>query len=275
MFLTTLIVVGTIAYVGVKTMSTELWRTKRKETPTSESDASSADVSVTVMPKPWLSAESFSAEDIKYEQKQMLAEQRYRAVATASLWLTVGGTLFPILKIVSIPLTVYSTLPIFESSFRSLFAEGKFKPATVSSALIVGTLLTDHYLSAALLTWIHHRSLNLGRHVRTLIEQTTSGATADLVDKASQVFGNPPRSVWKVHEHIEVQIPFAQLQSGDVIVVSQGEFIPVDGTVTGGEALVNMVLLSGSGASVPVNEGEFVYARAFVTDGRIQIRVDK
>jgi Cu2+-exporting ATPase len=81
--------------------------------------------------------------------------------------------------------------------------------------------------------------------------------------------------VWKVHEHIEVQIPFAQLQPGDVIVVSQGEFIPVDGTVTGGEALVNMVLLNGSGASVPVNEGESVYARAFVTDGRIQIRVEK
>jgi Cu2+-exporting ATPase len=187
----------------------------------------------------------------------------------------VGGTLFPILKIISIPLTVYSTLPIFESSFRSLFAEGKFKPATVSSALIVGALLTDHYLSAALLTWIHHRSINLGRHVQTLIEHTTSGVTADLVDKASQVFGNPPRTVWKVHENIEVQIPFTQLQAGDLIVVSQGEFIPVDGTVTDGEAFVNMVLINGSGGSVPVHAGESVYARTFVTDGRIRIRVEK
>lgn len=275
MFLTTLLVVGTIAYVGVKTISTELWRTKPKDTQMPERDASPAAVSVTVMPGAWFAAKNFSAQSIKDEQKQMLTEQRHRAVATASLWLTLGGTFFPVLKIVSIPLTVYSTLPIFESSFRSLFVEGRFKPSTVSSALIVGTLLTEHYLSAALLTWVHHRSLKLGRHFQSVIEHTTSGVTADLVDKASQLFGNSPRSVWKVHENIEVQIPFAQLQSGDVIVVSQGEFIPVDGTVTDGEAFVNRLLISGSGGSVPVQVGESVYARTFVTDGRIRIQVDK
>jgi cation transport ATPase len=277
MLITTLLVAGSVAYIGVKAAATT-WRRPTQQAQHAQASPSSA-VAVTVIEG--VDAANGIIDDTddpgKAEErsKHRLAERRYRAVAATSVWLTLGGILFPPLTIMSIPLTVYSTVPILESGYRSLFSRGQIRPSVINSALIVSTLLTDRYLPAAALTWMHHTVRHMSLQIQEVVELAKSEVTSDLSNLASQVMGNPPRTVWKVNENVEIQTPFAELQIGDVIVAGRGEFIPVEGRVTAGEATVSMILRSGVSTPVPVSEGDHVYARSFVTEGRIRIQIEQ
>jgi cation transport ATPase len=279
MLITTLLVAGSAVYVGVKTAATS-WRCKPTQQAQHAQTSPSSVIAVTVVGRTNAANGSINDTDddpgkAEERSKARLSERRYRAVAATSVWLTLGGILFPPLTIMSIPLTVYSTVPILESGYRSLFGEGRIRPSVINSALIASTLLTDRYLPAAALTWLHHAVRHMSLQIQEVVDLAKSEVTSDLSDLASQVMGNSPRTVWKVNENVEIQTPFAELQIGDVIVSSRGEFIPVEGIVTAGEATVSMVLRSGVSTPVPVVEGDRVYARSFVTEGRIRIKIEQ
>jgi P-type E1-E2 ATPase len=107
-----------------------------------------------------------------------------------------------------------------------------------------------------------------------VIQPAVSEFISESGDLAAQALGAPPRIVWAVRENVEVQTPFTHLQPGDVIVVSRGEFIPVDGVITAGKATVTLLLRSGTSTPLSVGEGDRVYARTFVTEGRIRVQIE-
>ena len=70
--------------------------------------------------------------------------------------------------------------------------------------------------------------------------------------------------VWLVQDGTEVLIPMAELQVGDVICVRTGSVIPVDGTVTSGEANINEASMTGEPLSVRKEKGSTVFAAVFM-----------
>jgi cation transport ATPase len=95
--------------------------------------------------------------------------------------------------------------------------------------------------------------------------------------------GGSPQTVWverstgaepSMEQGIEMKIPFDELRTGDILVANRGEFIPVNGLVTSGEATLNLLLLTRSGTPMTVATGDRVYRGAFVTEGRLRITVD-
>lgn len=260
MLITNLLVAGSVAYAGVKTVVTQhklvqvppLQENPRTATPTVElADASTDQDGVT------------------------LVERRQRAVATTAFWLAVGGLLFPTLTIASIPLTIYSTVPILEAGCRSLYAEGRVKPSVINSILLASTLISDHYLPAATIAWLHHTFRLLGRRAQSMSEQMTSEVSNEVSDLVRQALGGPPRTVWIVRETVEVKAPFDEIKVGDLVVINRGEFIPVEGIITAGSAKVNLLLLTRSPNPIEVAVGEHVYPMTFVMEGRLQVQVEK
>ena len=79
--------------------------------------------------------------------------------------------------------------------------------------------------------------------------------------------------VWLKTEQGEVQIPFSNVQAGDVLVVRTGTMIPVDGIVVDGEALVNQASLTGEGVPVDKKVGSYVYAGTAVEEGELCVEV--
>lgn len=265
MLITNLLVAGSVAYAGVKTVATQrapvkAARTARKEQPGPLMNAT-----------PTVEIENTQT----FSDGLTLAERRHRAVAATSFWLAIGGLLFPPLTVASVPLTMYSTIPVLEAGFRSLYAEGRLKPSVVNSILLVSTLVSEHYLSAATIGWLHHTFRHFGRQAQAVGEQMTSEVSNELGDLVRQAMGGAPRAVWVIRDAVEVKVPFADVKVGDVIVVSRGEFIPVAGVITGGSAKVNLLLITRSPAPVDVGIGDTVYATTFVIEGRLQVRVDK
>lgn len=277
MYITNLLVAGGVAYAGVKTVVGSRAPTKATST------GATATGSTLIQAAPIDITTGATDDPIRLT----LAERRQLAVAATSFWLAIGGLIWTPLTIASIPLTLYSTVPVLEAGCRSLYAEGRLKPSVVNSILLVSTLVTDHYLPAAVIVWLHHTFRQLGRRAQVVSEQVTTEVNNELGDLLRQATGGAPRTVWVMKytvaeggmanesSSVEVKVPFSDVKLGDIIVVNRGEFIPVEGVVTAGAAKVNLFLLTRSPTPVEVGVGDKVYTATFVVEGRLQVQVGK
>lgn len=90
-----------------------------------------------------------------------------------------------------------------------------------------------------------------------------------------QVFGQQPRTVWVQVDEAEVEIPFAQLQTGDRLVVTAGQMIPVDGVLVQGVASIDQHMLTGEAQPAEKSVGDAVLAATLVLSGKIVLQVEK
>ncbi|MFC2661546.1 MAG: heavy metal translocating P-type ATPase [Eubacterium sp.] len=82
--------------------------------------------------------------------------------------------------------------------------------------------------------------------------------------------------VWKRTEDGEdVLTRVDEIQKGDLFIVRTSGMIPLDGTVTEGNASVNQASMTGESMPVHKKPGSYVYAGTVVEDGNIIVRADK
>lgn len=84
----------------------------------------------------------------------------------------------------------------------------------------------------------------------------------------------PPLAHRKVDDRIE-DVPVAQLQEDDLILVRPGEQIPADGVVVEGASSVNEAFLTGESRPVPKGVGDEVIAGAVNGEGALIVRVTR
>lgn len=70
-------------------------------------------------------------------------------------------------------------------------------------------------------------------------------------------------------------ISVKEVKAGDILVVKQGEYIPVDGKVLYGSSFVDKSAITGESLPVEVVKGDFVTTAAIVKSGLIKIRAEK
>lgn len=71
----------------------------------------------------------------------------------------------------------------------------------------------------------------------------------------------------------EVDVPAAELQTGDVMVIRPGEKIPTDGEVISGESLVDESLVTGESIPVERTTGDVVLGATVNRQGALKVRV--
>lgn len=74
---------------------------------------------------------------------------------------------------------------------------------------------------------------------------------------------------------VEQEIPFEQVQIGDIVVVHAGQAIPVDGTIVQGQASIDQRMLTGESQPAERSVNEQVFAATMLLSGNIQVRVEK
>ena len=89
------------------------------------------------------------------------------------------------------------------------------------------------------------------------------------------VYGKRPMTVWILSQGIEVEIPFARLAAGDLLVVGAGQMIPADGEIVEGAASIDQRLLTGESQPAEKAVGEPVLAATVVLAGRIVVKVER
>ncbi|MEZ4664716.1 MAG: hypothetical protein R2911_44855, partial [Caldilineaceae bacterium] len=167
---------------------------------------------------------------------------RELAISSVALALTAGGIVYPPLNLLGIPALLLTIQPLVMSAYRSIRYDRKIGVGVLDSLGTISPLLMGYFFIAALASWLSNVS-------RKLLLKTEDQSRASLVN----VFGEQPAFVWIEKDGLEVEIPFAQVQVGDLVHVAAGQSIPVDGAIQQGVASVDERALTGE--SQPVEKG--------------------
>ncbi len=188
------------------------------------------------------------------------------ALSTAALGLTTAGALVAHpLALLSLPILIKLAVPYLREGYRSLTEKRKVD-AAVRDAVVTGALIgTGFFSMAALAEGAYALNKKIILRTRLRSEEALTGA-----------FGEQPRTVWIVaRDGREVEIPFEQLKPGDECIVSGGQRIPADGTITQGIATIDRRMLTGESQPIENGVGDEVFASTLVASGQIRLRVSK
>lgn len=182
-----------------------------------------------------------------------------------------------ILLVISLPVFIYLSQPIFSAAYHSLINRNLSMDVMYSMGIgvafvasILGTfqiVLSREFLfydTAILLATF----LMMGRY----LEARAKGKTSEAIKK---LMGLQPKTAIVIREGKEMELPIEDVVIGDSIVVKPGERIPVDGVVEDGESYVNEAMITGEPVPVLKKSGDDVIGGTINTNSVLKFRATK
>lgn len=163
-----------------------------------------------------------------------------------------------------VPLALYLIRHVYRQAYRALRYEHRL---TMSVLLAVNQTLLwfgGFYILGGLIFILSNLGQKLG-----FIAETRSR------EQLVNIFGKLPQQVWILRDGVEIEIPFAQLQEGHVLLIAAGQMIPIDGEIIAGYAAIDQHRLTGESQPVEKSVGDAVLAATVVLAGQIQVQVKK
>lgn len=128
----------------------------------------------------------------------------------------------------------------------------------------IGTNIHFFYESAAMILCL----VTIGKW----LEEKSKRKTGDEIEKLIKLM---PNTVTIERNGIETKVNFADIAIGDVLVVKQGEYVPVDGKIIEGNAFVDRAAITGESLPIELMEGDSVTSADIVKSGFIKILAEK
>jgi len=160
-------------------------------------------------------------------------------------------------------ITILGALPILKKGAASLF-QGKINSNVLDASAIGVSMASRDFLTASIISFL----LKLGEFLEEWTRRRFRKQMAEM-------FRTGEEWAWVIRDGRQVRVELEQVSVGDTVVVRMGGFIPVDGVILEGEAMVNQASLTGEGLAVMKRKGKLVYAGTAVEEGSIQVRVLK
>jgi Cu+-exporting ATPase len=104
------------------------------------------------------------------------------------------------------------------------------------------------------------------------LEEKSKRKTGEEIEKLIQLM---PNTVSVERNGAEVKIPFSDIAQGDILIVKQGEYIPVDGKVVEGHAFVDRAAITGESMPIEILEGDTVTGADIVKSGFLKVLAEK
>ena len=160
------------------------------------------------------------------------------------------------------PLPVTTALAIYHSikyirEGLSALLHGKLSVAVLDATAVTVSMVRGDFSTASSVMFM----LRLGE---ILEDWTHKKSIADL---AGAMALNVDRAWVRDADGQELLVSVKDIHAGDCVVVRTGNMIPLDGRVTGGEAMVNQAALTGESMPVRKTIGATVYAGTVVEEG--------
>ncbi len=162
----------------------------------------------------------------------------------------------------------FRAIPYIIEGLKSL-SKGKLEVSVLDATSIVVSLLRGDYNTASNVMFLLKIGDIMDEWTRKKSVDDLARAMSLNIDKVWVVTGDTK------DKNCEVLMDINKVEEGDVIVVRTGNMVPLDGTVTGGDASVNQASITGEGIPVHKGEGSYVYAGTVVEEGEIFVTVKK
>jgi Cu2+-exporting ATPase len=161
-------------------------------------------------------------------------------------------------------LVALSGIPILVRAARSLGAGPRLNVDTLDAIAFAALVARANYPAASLLAALPAAG-------EWILEATVVRGRRSLRD----LFAPPEQVVRRVKGRREERVAATAVAPGDTVVLGAGEWIPVDGRVIRGEAMVDQRTMTGEGLPVERKARHPVYAGTTVEDGEIAVRVER
>ncbi len=104
------------------------------------------------------------------------------------------------------------------------------------------------------------------------LEEKSKRKTGEEIEKLIQLM---PSTVTMERNGVESKIPFSSISVGDILIVKQGEYIPVDGKIIEGHGFVDRAVITGESMPIEVTEGDSVTGADIVKSGYLKVLAEK
>ena len=121
-----------------------------------------------------------------------------------------------------------------------------------------------YFESAAMLIAL----VSLGKY----LEARSKARTTDAIKQLMQL---TPETATVLDQHGQRQVPVAEIQVNDRILIRPGERIPVDGTITDGESAVDESMLTGESIPVMKRKGDELFGGTLNKNGALTMEAQK
>ncbi|MGH8011675.1 MAG: heavy metal translocating P-type ATPase [Candidatus Binataceae bacterium] len=164
----------------------------------------------------------------------------------------------------AVTLSAYSALPSFHRAFDALRHEQRLNVDFLDSLAICISTMQGNVFTTAFMTWL----ITLGDWIRDQTAAQSKRAIGELLDYQR-------KRAWVLRDKEKISLPVDQIAAGDVVVVYDGEMIPVDGIVIDGDASVDQRTITGEALPVLKQHDDKVYAASVVHEGKLYVRAER
>ena len=165
---------------------------------------------------------------------------------------------------VALPLIAITALPTFKRGIRALTKEKRVNVDFLDAIAMSLSLATGGLFVSALMGW-------LARLSDVMRDQTAAGsnrAIGELFD-----YANSTCRVTRGGARLELKA--SEIQIADIVIVSTGDRVPVDGIVVEGSADVDQSAITGEGTPSSRHPGAWVYAGSAVLHGKLYVKAER
>ena len=182
-----------------------------------------------------------------------------------TVYLGLGTPYLPLVGVdlVAIGTTLIGGFPVYVETYHALRHRRINMEASMTLA-IFASLAVLQFTAAVVITFfvllsefIEAYAVDRGRATLVALEQSA------------------PKKALVRRDGREVEVEPDSLVTGDIVVVREGERIPVDGAVVRGSASVNQAAITGESARVDKSLGDSVFSGTIVDAGSIEVRAEK
>ncbi len=178
------------------------------------------------------------------------------AVAASGALLLASRSLPPSLRL---PATMAAAIPLLGEALDDLFSNGITSHVLEALAVAISAARSDYTAANATLFM-----LALGEYLEHSIARRSDDLLKSLLRPDTGL-------VWIERGASECQVPADEVKVGDTVIVGAGATIPVDGTILGGEALVNEASMTGESLAAARSRGDAALSGTVVEEGRLRI----
>ena len=173
----------------------------------------------------------------------------------------------------SLPVIFYAASSIFQSAWKGLLQ----KDINIDVPIALASIITFGRSYYEILSGTGAGYLDSGTGIIffMLVGRWFQGKTHDALSFDRDYHAYFPLGVTVIRNGEEENIPATKLQKGERIIVRNGEMVPADAILVGGEAQVDYSFVSGENIPVSKKAGELVYAGGRQAGGAITLQVVK
>lgn len=183
-------------------------------------------------------------------------------VAALVSYLGIWRSLVPF-DLIAIVATLIGGYPIYKETFLSL-RHKRINMEVSMAVAIAASLMIGQFTPAVIIAFfvilaefIEGYAVDKGRMTVTQLEKST-----------------PKRALVR-RDGAEVEVDPQTLAPGDIVIVRDGERIPVDGIIVHGSAYVNQASITGEGVAAGKSAGDRVYAGSVDESGLLEVQTER